>query len=145
MNDIIRLIDDDLKYENREIDRDTIYIYVSSSRTEFTCHYCANKSNKIHSKYTKTIQDLTLQDKKIVLVMEIKNFFCLNQAFSYKTFAEIFLFLNRSSKKTTRLIEEIVEVSLRQSSLSAVKYLQKNVVSVKKSIICNYLKNNKTS
>ena len=145
MNDIIKLIDDDLKYDKHEIDRDTLYIYVSSSRTEFTCPYCGNKSNKVHSKYTKTIQDLPLQDKKVVLVMEIKKFFCLNQSCSYKTFAETFLFLNRSAKKTTRLIEEIVEVSLRQSSLSAVMYLQKNVVSVKKSTICNYLKKKKIS
>ena len=75
MNDIIKLIDDDLKYDKHEIDTDTLYIYVSSSRTEFTCPYCGNKSNKVHSKYTKTIQDLSLQVKRLSWLWKLRNFF----------------------------------------------------------------------
>ena len=63
----------------------------------------------------------------------------------YKTFAEKFDSIDSRSRKTKRLMEEIITISLSQSSVTAARYLQESVVDIKKSSICNYLKNTKNN
>lgn len=65
--------------------------------------------------------------------------FCVNKDCSKYTFSETFTFLD---KKTKRLIDEIIRVSLVQSSISASNYLSESTVEIKKSSICSYLKKN---
>jgi len=66
--------------------------------------------------------------------------FCNNPNCSHTTFAESYEFLPFKGKKTKRLEEEIVNVSLNVSSLTASSILNKGVAKVCKSTICNLLK-----
>ena len=66
--------------------------------------------------------------------------FCTNENCNKYTFAERFDFIDDKAKKTKRLIEEIIRISLTQSSISSSEYLIKTTVNIKKSSICNYLK-----
>lgn len=68
--------------------------------------------------------------------------FCVNENCKRYTFSEQFEFIDTKAKKTKRLIEEIIRVSLTQSSISSAKYLTETTVDIKKSSICNYLKKN---
>lgn len=67
--------------------------------------------------------------------------FCINKDCSKYTFSETFTFLDAKAKKTKRVIDEVIRVSLTQSSISASAYLSESIVSIRKSSICNYLKN----
>ena len=69
-----------------------------------------------------------------------KKFFCKNKDCEHKTFAETFSFFESKATKTNRLQDEILRVSLAQSSLSAERYLRNSVADVGKSTICNLLK-----
>ncbi|SMR92818.1 zinc-finger of transposase IS204/IS1001/IS1096/IS1165 [Caldicellulosiruptor bescii] len=64
--------------EKYEIIDDTIYIYVKSKNSQATCPYCNQSSNKIHSYYSRSFQDLPIQDKKVVIVLKNRKFFCKN-------------------------------------------------------------------
>ena len=66
--------------------------------------------------------------------------FCDNPSCDRTTFAESFSFIENKAKKTKRLKETILEISLTQSSVSAATYLTQHVADVKKSTICNYQK-----
>lgn len=66
--------------------------------------------------------------------------FCDNPACHKTTFAENFNFIDRSQKKTKRLIQHIVDVSNNMSSLSTQRTLRKSGVQVVKSTICTFLK-----
>ena len=66
--------------------------------------------------------------------------FCGNVSCHRTTFSETFPFIDPNAKKTRRLKETILEVSLTQSSVSAAAYLSQHVADVKKSTICNYQK-----
>lgn len=140
MDEIVKMLDENLEYVNHEILGDTMYLYVESMHDEAICPYCGQTSLKVHSHYPRRFQDLPIQGKKVRIVLNNRKFFCNNVDCSHKTFAEGFSFLKRSATKTNRLQEEILNVSLNQSSVSASQYLRKSCCTVGKSTICSLLK-----
>lgn len=145
MEEIVKHLDKNLQYVKHEIIEDTIYIYVISERDEMICPFCGSPSSKTHSHYERSFQDLPIQGKKVIVVLSNRKMFCNNPNCKHTTFAEHFDFLQYKAKKTNRLKEEIIKVSLNQSSVSAAEYLGNSVANVKKSTICNYLKKIRTN
>ena len=140
MKEIIKMLDVNLVYINEEIVGDTINIYVKSKRKIIKCAYCGAESRKVHSRKMQKIQDLPIAGKKVNIMLERRKIFCGNAKCSHKTFTETFEFMGVKSRKTKRLQEEILRVSLTQSAVSASKYLKRSVANVGKSTICNMLK-----
>ena len=140
MRELVRMLTPDLKYIKHEIHEDTIFIHVKSKRKDAHCPYCGKLSNKVHSKYIRKLQDLPIQGKKVKLLMIRNKYFCKNVECSKGTFAEKFDFFGDKSTMTNRLEEEILRVSLTQSSVSASRYLKAGTADVSKSTICNLLK-----
>ena len=120
------------------------YIKVASNRKTFTCPHCNTESKRIHSHYIKTFQDLPIQDKKVIIVLDNRKFFCENKECSNKTFSETFDCIDFKSKKSKRLIEYIINTSMKLSTIDASKVLEKNGVRVSKSTVHNLLKKNRT-
>lgn len=145
MKNILELPDKNLRYVTHEIAEKTLNINLKSKSKKATCPHCGKKSSNVHSRYTRKLQDLPIQDKKVKLIIENKKYFCLNKDCKYKTFAESFSFFEPKSTKTKRLQEEILRVSLSQSSVSAERYLRNSIADVSKSTICNLLKKTRES
>ena len=140
MDELIKLLDPNLMYISHNIDGDTINIHVESIREDSICPYCDEPSIKVHSRYERKFQDLPIQDKKVRIILNNRKYFCYNENCKHKTFAESFAFFKPKATKTIRLQDKILEVSISQSSISASKYLRRNVANVSKSTICNLLK-----
>ena len=66
--------------------------------------------------------------------------FCHNPDCEQTTFAEAFDFLSAKAKKTKRLEDEIINISMSVSSLTASSILSMRVAKVGKSTICNFSK-----
>lgn len=140
MDEFIKLLDEHLNYMRHEITGDTIVIYVESNRTEVICPYCGTLSSKRHSFYERSFQDLPLMGKKTKLIMKTRKMFCFNPDCNHSTFAEKYDFLAAKSRKTKRLLDKILDVSLNVSSLTAADILRDGIADVGKSTICNLLK-----
>lgn len=140
MNDFIKLLDENLEYINHEIIDDTIKIWVESTLDEVECPYCHKLSTKVHSRYERSFQDLPMQGKKVVIIINNRKFFCHNKSCTHKTFAQTYSFLSHKGKKTKRLENEIINISMNVSSITASNILRKSVAKVGKSTICNLLK-----
>lgn len=140
MDGLIKLLDENLEYEKHEIIEDYLYIYAHSIRTTVECPFCGSFTSRCHSRYLKKFQDLPIQGKKTIIILDNRKMFCDNDDCDHTTFAESFSFLRKKSKKTERLIEEILHVSRSMSSVEAENYLRKNVVRVGRSTICELLK-----
>lgn len=140
LEELVRILDDNLSLNYTEIIEDTIYLHVESKLPEVRCPFCGTGSSRVHSHYKRDFQDLPIQNMKTIIVLNNRKMFCDNPACSHRTFAEPFAFIKPKSKKTDRLIEEIISLSKSMSSVSAQKYLRKNVVRVGKSTICELLK-----
>ncbi|AQQ55417.1 transposase family protein [Planococcus lenghuensis] len=144
MEELITLLDENLVCTSTDISADFIRFSVASTRKECVCPSCQQVSSRIHSRYSRNFQNLPIQDKKVVIILSNRKMFCDNASCHRTTFTETFPFLDNKAKKTRRLKETILEVSLTQSSVSAAAYLSQHVVDVKKSTICNYQKKKST-
>lgn len=140
MDEFIKLLDEHLDYLKHEIIDDRVIIYVASNRKEAVCPYCGYKSTKVHSTYERSFQDLPVMGRKSRIVINNRKLFCLNPDCGHTTFAETFDFLPPKGKKTKRLLEKIVDVSLGVSSVNAADILRDGIADVGKSTICSLLK-----
>ena len=84
--------------------------------------------------------DIPLYNKKVLIRINNRKMFCDNEVCSHKTFAEVYDYVERKSKKTKRLKEYILDISVNMSSISAQNLLRKNGVEIGKSTICTFLK-----
>ena len=108
------------------------YVFtVASIEKNVVCPYCNNPSSKVHSLYQREIQDLPIQDRQVILLINTRKMFCTNTECSHKTFAEKFDFVDSHGKKTERLVSKILTADspakitfppplLKASSLSTV-------------------------
>ncbi|WP_367397962.1 transposase family protein [Enterococcus raffinosus] len=104
------------------------------------CPFCQTPTKKVHSKYERTFQDLPIQGKKVIIILQNRKFLCEEPTCQKTTFAETFECIAPKAKKTRRLEEEIIRLSLNCSSVAASEILSKQTVEVSKSTICNLLK-----
>ena len=140
MRELVKLLCKDFQYVRHEIDGDLICIYVKSKRREAECPYCGAMSESVHSKYERRFRDLPIQGKKVEMIVDNKNYFCKNPECTHKTFAETFECLPFKGKRSKRLTDAIIELSLNVSSVTASETLRKGTADVGKSTICNLLK-----
>ena len=140
MNELLKLLDKDLKYVDHKIYENEIHITAESKHKETKCPYCGKSSKNVHSCVERSLKDLPIQGKKVTLKLLSKKYFCKNSDCTRTTFSERFTFFEPKATKTNRLQDEILRVSLTQSSISASRYLRKSVADVGKSTICNLLK-----
>lgn len=140
MDEFIKLLDSNLDYVSHEIKDNTVYINVVSNRKVVICPHCKWASSKAHSHYKKSFQDLPIQGKKVRVILNNRKMLCVNPNCSHTTFAESFDFIASKAKKTKRLENEILNISMNVSSLTAADLLRNSVVDVGKSTICNLLK-----
>ena len=140
MDELIKLLDENLEYVSHEIIDGILFLYVVSTHKGANCPYCGQFSSRVHSTYLRRFQDLPVQDKKVTVVIKNRKMFCDNPACEKKTFAETFMFVPRSGRKSKRLIDKIMDVSLNVSSVTAARLLKDSIADVGKSTICNLLK-----
>lgn len=140
MDELIKLLDENLRYLSHRIDNGIMYINVESSSITFDCPYCNTPSNKVHSRYERQFQDLPIQGYKVMIVLTNKKFLCKNPDCSHTTFAETFSFIKNKAKMTNRLENEIVSIATSVSSITASKILKNQIADIGKSTICNLLK-----
>ena len=94
----------------------------------------------VHSTYQREIQDLPIQDKQVILLVDTRKMFCKNPECPHKTFAEKHSFAAPKAKKTDRLAKNIIHTSAQLSSLNASRLLKGENITVCKSSICSLLK-----
>ncbi|WP_091828844.1 hypothetical protein [Propionispira arboris] len=80
------------------------------------------------------------QGKKVQIMLHNRKMFCDNPECKYATFDERFIFLPANAKKTQRLKDEIINISINVSSITAATLLKNHIADIGKSTICNLLK-----
>ncbi len=91
----------DLQLEEITSEGQTLFLTVSSSRHTAVCPECAQEEVKIHSRYHRTLADISLMDYAVVLRVQVRRFFCSNVACARKTFAEPFADLTVAHARRT--------------------------------------------
>lgn len=141
MINFIKALDQSLEYEKHEVCDDMIFIYVHSMLKSARCPYCGFWSQRCHSRYKREFQDVPfIKGKSTIIILNNRKMFCDNPDCKQITFAETGSFIERKSKKTARLIQEILDVSKNKSLFEAEKNLRGKHIKVGKSTIHEILK-----
>ncbi len=74
--ELIKDLDKKLTVKDVSRDEKDIYITCEMNTTQSKCPYCDEESDKIHSKYIRTINDLPIQNKGVKLILIARKFFC---------------------------------------------------------------------
>ena len=82
-------------------------------KKDVKCPFCGETSSKIHSIYQREIQDIPIQDKQAILLLNTRKMFCLNENCTHRTFSERFNFVAPNGKKTNRLLDKIMNTSTK--------------------------------
>lgn len=138
----IKLLDKNLVCTNYKIKDNKFVIIAESDTEEVKCPFCGSPSSKIHSVYQREIQDIPMQDKQTILLLNTRKIFCTNENCTHKTFTERFDFVAPNGKKTKRLIDKILITSTKLSSVTASALLENSSIRACKSSICDLLKKN---
>jgi len=142
MNEFIKMLNPDYELIRYKVTNSQIIFEIASAIKSICCPYCCTSSMKVHSTYQREIQDLPIQNKQVILLVNTRKMFCSNEKCSHKTYTEIHPFVARNGKKTERLVSNILNTSLKLSSISASKLLKSESIKACKSSICNLIKKN---
>lgn len=98
----------DLLLEEITCEGQTLFLTVRSSKQTVACSVCEHVAVKVHSRYTRSLADLSLMEYAVVLRVQVRRFFCSNPACARTTFAEPFADLavahaRRTSRQARRL------------------------------------------
>lgn len=140
--ELIKLLSNDLECTTCRIKNEQVILEIHSTKKQVICPYCNNTSSKIHSVYQREIQDIPIQEKQTILLLNIRKIFCDNPECNHKTFSERFGFVAPNAKKTNRLVDKILMTSTKVSSVSASSLLKAGSIKAGKSSICDLLKKN---
>jgi transposase len=82
-----------------------------SGQSAACCPLCAKPSARVHSQYSRTLQDLPWGPLRVQLHLQVRRFFCQNPACPRKIFTEPLTGLaERSARRTTRLREALLAI-----------------------------------
>jgi len=145
MEEFIKQISDDLIYISHSIIDGVYHIRVKSKEEFKVCPRCHQKSQTVHTRYVRNIQDLPIGDNKVILELETYKLKCINKKCTTKVFSSRYSYIGSNCYKTKRLEDKILEVSTNLSSIKASKYLNENIAPVCKSSICDMIKKNQNN
>jgi transposase len=102
----------DLLLEDITCEGQTLLLTVHFSKKAVACPDCAQESMKMHSRYPRTLADLSLMEYAVVLRVQVRRFFCPNPACARKTFAEPFTDLAVArARRTTRAANRLSAIA----------------------------------
>ena len=78
----------DLVIENVEYENNAYHLYAKCSLDYGDCPDCGHRSRHIHSRYVRTLTDLSILGRPVVMTIGARKFFCDNPECRKKTFAE---------------------------------------------------------
>jgi len=139
---LIKELDNNYQLIDYKVKKDKIVFFIQSTLKELECPYCRQKTGKVHSYFTREIQDLPISGKQTILLVNGRKMFCQNPECNHTTFSERHAFAGKRGRKTKRLEDKILKTSSELSSVGASKLLKESRIIVGKSTICEMLKKN---
>lgn len=101
---------------------DFLVFEVESVKETANCPECGKPAYEVHSRYTRTLNDLSILNYKVQLKVRVRKFFCRNAGCIRRIFAEQLIGLaDKYSRKTFRLTEALLKLSMITSAEAASK------------------------
>ncbi|MBE9033508.1 ISL3 family transposase [filamentous cyanobacterium LEGE 11480] len=129
--------------EQLEIDADASHLdlHVHSLQTSVQCPLCGILSQRIHSHYERCIADLTCIQLSVKLIVQVRKFFCDNQACRRRIFAERLPGIAAPwARKTCRLVKYLQAMGLALGGIAGARLAKQLGYAICGSTLLNQLR-----
>lgn len=110
----------DLQQDSISEDDGSLKVFLHTAGKGASCPYCGHFSHRLHSYYSRHIEDLEVYNHALELVIKVGKYYCDNVCCPHKIFSESLSFLARRYGRRSHLVEErIKSVSLELTSRKA--------------------------
>jgi transposase len=104
------------------IEEEARYLMIhKSSSSSCACPTCGKQSSRVHSHYTRLIQDLPVNEKVVYLQVQVRKFFCTNIYCESRVFTERFSWVEPYQRRTKRLHKVLTGFTLSNNCLAAAR------------------------
>jgi transposase len=93
--------------EENEKNEQCVKAILESVKQTSACPECGTESRKVQSQYMRTIADLPIITIAVILILQVKRFFCVNKGCRRKIFAERLEVVKPYRRKTARMEEAL--------------------------------------
>lgn len=131
-----------LQLEHYDLNSDTYHLtlHVSSTQVTTQCPLCGRLTQRIHSRYERTLTDLPCVEFNLTLILQVCKFFCLNTACHRRIFTERIPTVTMPwARKTARLIQRLKAVALALGGAAGARLSQHIGLSCCGSTLLNHL------
>ena len=116
----------DLKIERIKETKKEITITIKSMKGSHVCQECGREMRIYHSTYVRTVQDLPIFQKSVILKIKAYEYNCINTECPVSTFAEDYEgFVGKSNRMTNRLEDFMQTLALETNCEGAAVICEK--------------------
>ena len=105
------LLPEGLKPQNITVSPSNLTVHAQVALTSARCPLCAQRSQKVHSRYNRTIADLPWRNVCVTLKIQARRFFCINRYCDREIFCERLAEVAPYARKTDRLEEALLLIA----------------------------------
>lgn len=114
----------------------TITLIIASVQTATKCPICASQTQRIHSRYERTLADLPWADYKITLQMCVRKFFCINVNCKRRIFTERLANVTAPwARRTLRLTQGFTATGLALGGAAGVRLSRRSGFTVSRNTL----------
>lgn len=123
--DLQRFYPAELEIVSIEEGPDKIKLHMVSKTKSFCCPKCGKTLHKLHATHHRTVQDLPILGKRVILDIRVHDFQCQNDSCEIGAFSETFHgFLNHYSRMTERLVDFVTILALETSCEASARIMR---------------------
>ena len=143
METLVKKLCPDLRLTASEYIGDTLELYVEyEPEYVSSCPKCGQGSKRRHSAHIRRIKDLPIQEYKVILVLNVREYFCDNEKCPQKIFAEKYDFLCSTGTRTQRLDDYLLKTALDSSAIGTERLVREKIADVSNDSILRIIKKN---
>ena len=101
-------------------ENDNEIVFKAASTKKPSCPRCGQNRVNVHDSYERTIRDLPMKGKKTTIVIDTKQYSCLNEDCPQKVFVPKFDFVDGKNVITNRLEKVLAKSSLGYTTFQSV-------------------------
>lgn len=117
-----------------------LWVVVASTQTMAQCPVCQQYSRRVHSRYERTLEDLSLAQYRMTLQVKVRKFFCLNCDCLRRIFTERLSEVAAPwARKTMRLVQQLQQISLALGGAAGSQLVKQLGYQASGSSLLNYL------
>lgn len=121
LEELVLPADTNIRILSRHVDGNQLFFTLKAGSNQAVCPSCSRTSSRVHSQYTRRIDDLPAGDFSVHIQLVTKKWFCDHADCPAKVFTERLDWVRSYGRKTERLEEVIRKIGFSTNCLIAEK------------------------